>query len=1132
MFIIYDETEILETRPYPTSPGQFYTANDDTILFTTVGFFSSFGGVTTLQSFDPRTGEANEDAIRASGAGHRNVSVASLEGGEIIVNYQPNYLSGPDLTLVSVLPQGVSLEDESFLRIEEHAIVEAVPVIALSNGNALVSWNEQGTRLFLFPEFSVDSYAQIIAPDGTEIGSPILLHELTVGRQGAIETVATETGGFLSLAVDAGGLDGDGQGIFVRGFDADGTALGADAQVNVTTALDQREPAITRLADGTFVVVWASTDTADEAAPVIHYGRFLDAAGQPSGDEFLLAGLSPETEDTIGSIDVVPLDEGGFVVMSDIFIDDRPSYTALRTFDADGVAQGDPLALSRVVGLGFQAEDGSFVLASDNFYNGRLGGTIERVFITDDSDVLFEGTDAADDQRGTSGPDTIFGGDGDDRLFGRSGDDDLFGQAGDDGLYGGSGDDRLVGQSGNDLLVGGSGADHLFGGTGFDRAQYGGSDGLWVDLAGVVENTGDARGDTFVGVEGLRGSAGNDRLRGDGDDNLLEGRAGDDLLNGRGGDDRIVGGLGDDTLRGAAGDDTLNGGDGDDILEGSRGADDLNGNFGNDILRGGDGDDMLSGGGGDDLLDGGTGSDEIQGGTGDADIAVYTAASDQYAVTKNSNGTFTVFRENPDGDDETDILGSVEFLQFTDGTFAINELLPPPLPVIRGTSASETIDGTADAEVIKGRAGNDTINAGDGDDTVNGGAGNDDLRGDAGADLIDGGGGIDWAGYYASDAAVTVNLATNVNTGGYAEGDTLRNIEWVGGTVFDDSLTGNSSDNRLAGWEGDDFLDGGDGDADLAQYRGTSNQYVFTENRDGTYTVSGGIDGTDTLTGIEVLEFTDGTFTLAELLAPPSGIIEGTPEHDRIDGTNDAEIINGRAGDDTINAGGGNDTVNGGAGNDDLRGEAGADRIDGGAGIDWAGYYASNRAVIINLQTGVNTDGHAEGDILDNIEWVGGTPFSDFLFGDGGDNRLVGWEGNDTLYGRAGNDELFGEFGNDFLDGGRGDDVLTTGFGNNTLFGGDGNDTLIVAGGINTLNGGSGSDTFVFSVDQATITDFSRSENDRIRIDRGDINNWADVQAVIATSNQSDTLAFNGSSNLTLRGVDINSLEESDFIFL
>jgi Ca2+-binding RTX toxin-like protein len=51
------------------------------------------------------------------------------------------------------------------------------------------------------------------------------------------------------------------------------------------------------------------------------------------------------------------------------------------------------------------------------------------------------------------------------------------------------------------------------------------------------------------------------------------------------------------------------------------------------------------------------------------------------------------------------------------------------------------------------------------------------------------------------------------------------------------------------------------------------------------------------------------------------------------------------------------------------------------------------------------------------------------MFGNGGSDKLCGWEGNDTLNGPKGDDYLIGGLGNDILTGGSGRDrfVLTAG---------------------------------------------------------------------------------------------------------
>ena len=67
----------------------------------------------------------------------------------------------------------------------------------------------------------------------------------------------------------------------------------------------------------------------------------------------------------------------------------------------------------------------------------------------------------------------------------------------------------------------------------------------------------------------------------------------------------------------------------------------------------------------------------------------------------------------------------------------------------------------------------------------------------------------------SAKAAVTVDLGAGTSTGGSGT-DTLKHIDDVSGSDFDDSLTGSSGDNVLYGEGGNDTLSGGAGDNDGA----------------------------------------------------------------------------------------------------------------------------------------------------------------------------------------------------------------------------------------------------------------------------------------------------------------------------
>ncbi len=156
-------------------------------------------------------------------------------------------------------------------------------------------------------------------------------------------------------------------------------------------------------------------------------------------------------------------------------------------------------------------------------------------------------------------------------------------------------------------------------------------------------------------------------------DDQIAGTAGDDVLTSRrdgatvdglGGNDTVYGLGAADVLRGGGGNDVLRGGGAADTLQGGAGNDRLSGQAGNDILRGGAGADTLDGGAGNDRLFGEGGSDrfvfapgggtdrikDFQDGTDRIDLSAFGFASVQAAkaLATNQQGN-VVFDFDGDG---------------------------------------------------------------------------------------------------------------------------------------------------------------------------------------------------------------------------------------------------------------------------------------------------------------------------------------------------------------------------------------------------------------------------------------------------------------------------------------------------
>ena len=280
------------------------------------------------------------------------------------------------------------------------------------------------------------------------------------------------------------------------------------------------------------------------------------------------------------------------------------------------------------------------------------------------------------------------------------------------------------------------------------------------------------------------------------------------------------------------------------------------------------------------------------------------------------------------------------------------------------------------------------------------------------------------------------------------------------GDAGNNSLLGGAGNDQLNGGNGNDYLDGGAGDDAMA---GGDGNDTYIVNSIGDTVTEAAAGGTDTVKSS--ITYTLGA-NLENLILIGVGNINGT----------------GNAGNNIITGNAGNNTLNGGAGNDTLRGGLGLDTLIGGTGND---------TIIIDL-TGGNTDiANAGGQAGDKLVLVGNASFegkvevdlalvdqltsdtrnqsgfnsvdasalfglfSAVLYGNSGNNTIVGTSHSDNLFGLDGNDTLAGGVGGDFLTGGSGLDRMFGGPGRDTFFIGSQSD--IVAGEV--YSGGDGYDT-------------------------------------------------------------------------
>ena len=418
------------------------------------------------------------------------------------------------------------------------------------------------------------------------------------------------------------------------------------------------------------------------------------------------------------------------------------------------------------------------------------------------------------------------------------------------------------GSDGNDTFEAGVQADTVDGGAGFDTIRYALShSAVRVDLGDDDNNSGAAEGFVLVNLEGIVGTAFDDHLAGDDAGNILSGMLGDDAIHGRGGSDWITPGGGSDTVDGGAGRDMVSFVD----LADTAGRSNLDYRLDIDLSAGS----AVSHDGGErillsdvervtgtiyaDRIKGDAGDNELRG-LGDYDWFVATGGADSY-----------------DGGTGRDVISYVE----------AGSGVTVDLDAGRGLAGLAAGDSYANIERATGSSFADIFYGDAGENDFRGLGGYDIFVGSSGGrERYDGGTGQDVVAYFLSDAGVAASLLRGSGSGGDAARDLYTSIENLGGSSFDDVLTGDHGRNQLRGLAGDDFIfgnggidyitggrgddviDGGDG-SDYAVFAGARSEYGIARNGD-SVTVTGP-DGTDLLSDVEYFRFDDADVTIWEL---------------------------------------------------------------------------------------------------------------------------------------------------------------------------------------------------------------------------------------------------------------------------
>jgi len=428
-----------------------------------------------------------------------------------------------------------------------------------------------------------------------------------------------------------------------------------------------------------------------------------------------------------------------------------------------------------------------------------------------------------------------------------------------------------------------------------------------------------------------------------------------------------------------------------------------------------------------------------------------TAGRDLFNFAINRNPTFAIW--DGGGIDTIDVSGFYDASGA--GVPAVISLLPGTFSSINGMVGNVAVAYNCIIENAVGGAGDDIIVGNDADNTLTGGDGADTLYGGKGRDTLDGGLGIDTMRGGANDDTYHINHVDDLIIENPGEGDLDTAIVTLSGYVLAPyveqgivstllgatpiTLSGNSLDNTLIGFDGNDSLYGAGGRDTIRGGRG----HDYIDGGAGPDTMVGGIgndryvvdDVGDTITE-NAGEGTDTLIAMINARILPTNVENGTVGVTTgltLTGNGVANTLTGNTGQDRLFGGGGIDTLDGGGGNDYLDGGTEIDTMIGGLGDDTfvvrqlgetlREYAGEGTDTVVAMVSGYTLAANVEhgrisgggytlnGNGLNNT--LTGDVFADTLNGGGGFDTLHGGGSGDRLNGGVGKDTLYGEGGND-----------------------------------------------------------------------------------------------------------------------
>jgi hypothetical protein len=315
-----------------------------------------------LREHLPGSTLTGETEVRANSiqAGYQdNSSIAALANGDIVETWT-GYYQAPDGKEGGVFMRvrnadGTWKSGEVLVNTSTEFSQSQSMVAALKGGGWVVTWtSSEDTGI-------AEVFSQAYNADGTKMGGETQVNTHLPGDQKNQHVAALSDGGWI-VTWESFGQDGNGYGIYARIYDAAGNPESGEIQINTVTSGQEWQPAVAELADGRIVIAWKGSKypNFEDPVPTIQF-QVLNANGTKSGPEMLVT----KTSNGGHSPEVCASPEGGWIVAWG-----GPGSVLLQAYHANGAKKGAEITVASGINTesDYVNEDVSIAVLANGYY--------------------------------------------------------------------------------------------------------------------------------------------------------------------------------------------------------------------------------------------------------------------------------------------------------------------------------------------------------------------------------------------------------------------------------------------------------------------------------------------------------------------------------------------------------------------------------------------------------------------------------------------------------------------------------------------------------------------------------------------------------------------------------------------